>query len=251
MTRRFDTLAVLIVIVIAWQVASWSAGAHELASPLQTLRTLAGLLIDPDFWDNVGATLSALGWAVLISMLGGVALGITLGARPTAGVVLEPVLASLYALPKITLYPLVLLIFGLGISAKVAFGAMHGVIPVTLITMNAVRQLRPTFVRTARVMHLSPLDLAWRVLIPATLPDLISALRLGFSLSLLGVLIGEMFASKHGLGFLVTHAVEFNDLPTILSVIIVLFTMAVSVNSALLWLGRKLQPSHSVDQFTT
>jgi ABC-type nitrate/sulfonate/bicarbonate transport system permease component len=57
---------------------------------------------------------------------------------------------------------------------------------------------------------------------------------------LLGVLIGEMFAAKHGLGFLVTHAVEFNDLPTILSIIIVLFALAVSVNSALLWVGRRV-----------
>ena len=241
--RRLDTAAVLVVLVLGWQLASWSAGSHELASPLVTLRTLGGLLRDADFWDNVGATLQALGWAVLISMVGGVALGVLLGARRQTGVVLEPVLASLYALPKITLYPLVLLVFGLGISAKIAFGAMHGLIPVTLIAMNAVRQLRPAYVRSAQVMRLSALDCAWRVLIPATLPDLVSALRLGFSLSLLGVLIGEMFASKHGLGFLITHAVEFNDLATILSVIIVLFSLAVLVNSMLLWIGRLLQPT--------
>jgi NitT/TauT family transport system permease protein len=240
--RRLDRVAVLVVILAAWQALSWVAGRHELASPAVTLGTLAGLLRDPDFWVNVGATLSALGWAVAISMVGGVGLGIVLGARREAGVVMEPVLASLYALPKITLYPLVLLVFGLGISAKIAFGAMHGLIPVTLITMNAVRQLRPAFVRSAAVMRLSPLDTAWRVLIPATLPDLLSALRLGFSLSLLGVLIGEMFASKHGLGFLVTHAVEFNDLPTILSIVIVLFAGAIGVNTLLLWVGERLQP---------
>jgi NitT/TauT family transport system permease protein len=240
MTRRLDSLLLILVVFAIWQVTSWSLGAATLASPEATARTLVGLLGENEFWQHVAATLRALVLAVVISMVGGVGFGVLLGAARGAGLVMEPILVSLYALPKITLYPLVLLIFGLGISAKVAFGAMHGLVPVLLITMNAVRQLRPSILRTARVMRLTPWQCAWTILLPATLPDLLAALRLGFSLSLLGVLIGEMFAAKRGLGFMVMNAVELNDLPRILSVIIVLFTLAIGVNSTLLWLGRRL-----------
>ena len=67
------------------------------------------------------------------------ALGLVLGMRRFAGEVAEPILSSLYTIPKVTLYPVMLLIFGLGMSAKVAFGVIHGVIPVMLFTIRRSR----------------------------------------------------------------------------------------------------------------
>ena len=68
--------------------------------------------------------------------------GLALGAHRLSGEVAEPILVALYSIPKITLYPVILLLFGLGISAKIAFGVIHGIIPVILFTMNAVRNIR-------------------------------------------------------------------------------------------------------------
>jgi ABC-type nitrate/sulfonate/bicarbonate transport system permease component len=65
-------------------------------------------------------------------------------------------LVALYSIPKITLYPLILLLFGLAISAKIAFGALHGIIPVIIFSMNAVRNLRPVLLRSARAIRLTP-----------------------------------------------------------------------------------------------
>ena len=62
---------------------------------------------------------------------------------------------ALYSIPKITLYPVILLLFGLGISAKIAFGVIHGIIPVILFTMNAVRNIRAVYLRSARAMRLT------------------------------------------------------------------------------------------------
>jgi NitT/TauT family transport system permease protein len=183
--------------------------------------------------------MEALSLSLVIGLAGGLLIGIVFGLARRTGVIAEPILASLYSLPKITLYPLVLLIFGLGISAKVVYGVMHGIIPVIMIVMVSIRELKPVYQRTARVMRLSRWDVVRTIVIPATMPDLLTALRLGFSLSLLGVLIGEMFASKRGLGFLVMNAVEFNNVPLILSVIILLFVFAMSVNGMLLYLAQR------------
>ena len=73
------------------------------------------------------------------------------------GEVGEPILSSLYSIPKITLYPVILLIFGLGISAKIAFGALHGFFPVALFTIGAMKNTSPVLLKTARVLRLSPL----------------------------------------------------------------------------------------------
>ena len=67
-------------------------------------------------------------------------------------------LVALYSIPKITLYPILLLAFGLGMSAKVAFGAIHGIIPIALFTLNAVRNIKPILLKTGRVLKLDSRD---------------------------------------------------------------------------------------------
>src|SRR6185312_7399644 len=155
----------------------------------------------------------ALGYALAISAVAGVALGLLLGLRRFAGEVAEPILASFYTIPKVTLYPVMLLVFGLGLSAKVAFGVIHGMIPIVLFTLAAVKNIPPVLLRTARAMRLRPGQIAARVLAPAVLPEIVTGLRVGFALTMLGVLIGEMFASQRGLGFLIINGINNHNVP--------------------------------------
>ncbi len=169
----------------------------------------------------------------MISAGTGVILGAVLGFATLPGRVVEPLLASFYALPKVTLYPVVLLLFGLGFSAQVAFGVMHGLIPIALVTMNGVRQVRPVHLRTARALRLGPARTLRTVVLPAILPDIAAGLRIGIPLALLGVLIGEMFTSRHGLGALAMRAMEANDGPTLLAIALLLTFAALAMNWAL------------------
>ena len=106
---------------------------------------------------------------------------------------------------------MILLLFGLGISAKIAFGVIHGIIPVILFTMNAVRNIRAVYLRAARAMRLTPLQTAATIIVPAALPEIVSGFRVGFALTLLGTLIGEMFASQRGIGYMLVKAMETGD----------------------------------------
>ena len=129
---------------------------------------------------------------------------------------------------------MILLLFGLGMPAKVAFGALHGIIPVVLFTMNAVRNVNRTYLRAGRAMRLTPAQTGWHILIPATLPEIFSGLRIGFSLTLLGTMLGELFASQRGLGFLLMTAIDLHDVKTILSIAVLISAFAVIANAALL-----------------
>ena len=166
--------------------------------------------------------------------------GLLLGLNRTGSQVAEPILVSIYSLPKVTLYPLILLIFGLGLPAKVAFGAIHGIIPITLFAMNAVRNLPLVYLRAARSMRLTRTQILRSVVVPAAIPEIVSGLRIGFSLTLLGVLIGEMFASQRGLGYLIMNAIGLHDVPTMMAVVLILAIVAVIANALLLWLDRRL-----------
>lgn len=240
MKRFGDTLLLVLGILVLWQGLYWLAGDIAVTSPVDTAVHLWKLLGTARFWSNAAETARAFGLAVAISLAGGVALGVLLGLNRTSGVVSEPILIALYSLPKVTLYPLVLLCFGLGMSAKVAFGAMHGLIPVTIFTMKAIMQIKPVLWRTAHAMRLTARQTALTIALPAVLPEVIAGARLGFSLTLLGVLIGEMFASQRGLGFMIMSAMGLGDIATIMAVAVFLSVFAIAANALLLWLDRAI-----------
>jgi NitT/TauT family transport system permease protein len=225
-------------LLLIWHCLHWIAGDIALTSPAVTFRHLGALLLTGDFWLDVAETGRAFGLGVLISLIGGIGIGVMLGLNRTAGTVSEPILIALYSLPKVTLYPLVLLCFGLGLSAKVAFGAMHGLIPVSIFTMNAIMQIKAVYWRTGRALRLSPRQTALTIALPAVVPEVIAGARIGFSLTLLGVLIGEMFASQRGLGFLITRAMGLGDIATIMAVAVFLSIFAIGANALLLQLDR-------------
>ncbi|MGH8779394.1 ABC transporter permease [Paraburkholderia sp.] len=241
MKRFTDMLLVAVVIVLCWQCLHWAVGDSAMGSPWSTVRTLVAMLGTAEFWQNVGETARALAYALVIALAGGVALGVVLGVNRMSGVVAEPILLNLYSLPKVTLYPLVLLVFGLGLSAKVAFGVMHGLIPILMFTMNAIRQMRPVYLRASKTMRLPFHRTVLYVVLPAIFPEIVAGLRLGFSLTLLGVLIGEMFASQRGLGYLLTSAMNLGDIRTIMAVALFLTVFALVCNGLLMMVDRRLQ----------
>ncbi|WP_291296363.1 ABC transporter permease [Elioraea sp.] len=233
-------LLLVIGVTAVWQVLYLLVGEIALRSPAETVASLAGLLADPRFWPHLRETTLAFGFALLLAAASGLLIGITLGVNRFARDVAEPMLVAIYSIPKVTLYPILLLAFGLGISAKVAFGAIHGFIPIALFTMNAVRTIRPVLIKTGRIMKLSPPALMWRILLPAALPEIFTGLRIGFSLTLIGTLLGEMFASQRGLGFMLMNAIGLHHVDIIMSITLLVTVFAVTVSLLLIHLDRKL-----------
>ncbi|HTS39588.1 MAG TPA: ABC transporter permease subunit [Xanthobacteraceae bacterium] len=238
--RAADTLIVLAAILVAWQILHQAVGSTALPAPVPTLTYLAEFVPSARFAENAWATLVTFFWALILSYALGLAIGVWMGVHRLSGAVGEPILISLYTLPKITLYPVVLLIFGLSMPGRVTFGAMHGVLPVALLTMNAIRNIPPVYLKAARTLHLSEWQTIVTVLFPATLPEVVAGLRIGFTLSLLGVLLAEMFASEHGLGSLIINAMQLLQNEEMITVAVVLFLFAALANSLLLWIEHRL-----------
>ena len=241
--RVLDGLIVGGLLLVLWQALYAYAGDTALTSPLETIGYASQLVATENFWTHARASLLAFAYAVSISVLAGVAFGLVLGRRRFAGDVAEPILVSLYTIPKVTLYPVMLLVFGLGISAKVAFGVIHGIVPVILFTLNAVKNINPVLLRSARVMRMSDWQTFTHLLVPAVLPELITGARIGFSLTMLGVLIGEMFASQRGLGFLIVNGISLHNVPLTMAVILIVVVGAIAANSLLLALDRRAHHS--------
>jgi len=238
--RLADTVIIVLVLLVLWQIVHQIVGETALPSPAATLSYLAQLVPSTRFRENAWATLVSFLYALIIAYGIGLAIGIWLGAHRLSGAVGEPLLVTLYSIPKITLYPVILLIFGLGISGKVAFGALHGILPVALLTMSAIRNIPPVYLKVARTLQLSHWQTIRTVLLPATLPEVVAGLRIGLTVTLLGVLLAEMFASKNGLGYLIMNAMSLALSEEMVTIAIVLFVFAALANSALLWMEHRL-----------
>jgi NitT/TauT family transport system permease protein len=124
--------------------------------------------------------------------------------------------------------------------AKIAFGAIHGFIPIALFTINAVRNVRPILLKTGRVLQMSRSAMVWRIVMPAALPEIFTGLRVGFSLTMIGTVLGEMFASQRGLGYMLMNAIGLHNVDVIMSITLLLVLFAATVSSILLSIDRRL-----------
>jgi NitT/TauT family transport system permease protein len=238
--RAADTLLILLVLLLAWQALYGIVGATALPAPTATLAYLARFVPTERFAENASATFWTFAAALAVSYAVGLSIGVWMGLHRLSGAVGEPILVALYSLPKITLYPVVLLVFGLSLSGRVTFGAMHGVLPVAIMTMNAIRHIPPVYLKSARTLHLTRAQLVLTILFPAAVPEIVAGLRIGFSLTLLGVLLAEMFAAKHGLGFLIVNAMQLLQGEEMMTVAIVLFGFAALANALMLAVEHRL-----------
>jgi NitT/TauT family transport system permease protein len=238
--RMTDSLIMLLVVLGVWQALYAVVGAVALSPPLATVANAWGLLADADFWPNVASTFRALGLAIVIEVGLGLLVGALLGLNRLAGEVVEPLIMGFYAVPKIVFYPVVLMVCGIGVTSVVVFAVMHGILPIILFTMNAVRAIRPIFLRTGRVLRLTTAQTVWSIALPAAIPEVFTGLRIGFAATMLGVLLSEMFGSKNGLGFLLMNAIGLNHVNDIMALTLLLAGFAAVVNLGLLAVDRRL-----------
>jgi NitT/TauT family transport system permease protein len=231
---------VIVALLMAWQILFDIAGRQAMTPPLETFRYLAHLLTTGAFWGHVAETARAFLFALVLAVALGLAIGFLLGAHRFSGEVVEPMLVAFYSVPKITLYPIILLAFGLGLPAKIAFGTIHGIVPVAIFTLGAVRNINPILLKTARVLHLRPWKAVAAVLLPAALPEIFTGIRLGFSLTLIGTLLGEMFGSQRGLGYLLMTAIGLQNIQLIMAVTLLIVLFAAAVSTLLIAIDHRL-----------
>jgi len=235
-----NTLVLVAGLLLAWQCLYWFVGDVAMRSPLQTLQFTARLVTSDAFWPHLSETLRAFAAALAIAVSLGLVTGFWLGFHRLSGDVFEPMLVALYSIPKITLYPIVLLAFGLGMPAKIAFGAIHGIIPVAIFTINALRNIKPILIKTGRVLDLGTFDIARSILFPAAVPEIFTGIRIGFALTLIGTLLGEMFAAQRGLGYLLMNAIGLHNVDLIMAVTLLLVVFAAAISGILLAIDRRL-----------
>jgi NitT/TauT family transport system permease protein len=198
----WQSVVLLTVAIAAWEVSADRTLVSTLFFPPPSAWLAAGIemLGNGMLRADVVATGSRLGRGLLMGVSVGYVLGLGLGASRRAYEILNPFIAFVHPLPKIALYPLLLILLGLGERPKVAVIAIAAFFPIFVTTVLGVRQIDPSYVDVARSHRASRSLTVRRVIIPASIPAAIAGLRLSFNSSLTSAIALELVSSGNGLG---------------------------------------------------
>ncbi len=237
-------LAILLLIVAVWE------GAYRLGLLSPIIFASPSLVVSAawkDGWTFLSAlriTMFEIAAATLVAWSVGVVFGVIAGAVPLMARVSAPILSALLAVPLVVLYPILIVWLGFGPPSKIVFGAVSGVFPVALNTLVGVRNIDRGFAVMAAAMGASRRQIMFQVMAPLALPAIISGLRLGTSLIVIGVVLGEMLASTDGIGFWISyHRSIFNTGQVYLGILLALCIAGFA--NAILSLLERLYSSRS------
>lgn len=226
----------VLTLLAAW--AAWEGLARSgwlysgvVPSSLLVLRALASQLASGEFYRHLAVTLGEVGVGFAVASLAGVAVGLALGARRVLGAVLDPYVQAIATTPKIVFLPIAMLVFGVGPESKAALGALSGFFPVVISTEAGMRLMSPVHVRVGRSFNLSPRQMVTKIYLPSLVRPIVSGMRLGLGVTVIGVLLGEIKLSNTGLGFLAIEHYNHYRVPEMYALLLVIFALAVAVNA--------------------
>jgi NitT/TauT family transport system permease protein len=242
--RKLIGTASVTVFVILWQLSA----DREWINPLFTSSPTAIVSAAREMWTNgqlgtnvrSSAELFAVGFVV--SILIAIPLGIAMGWYRWLDAIVDPFVSMLYATPRIALIPLVLVWAGIGFESRLIVVVLAAVFPLLINTIAGVRATDPELLRVARSFQASDLAIFRTLVLPGSVPFIVSGLRHAINQALIGVVVAEFFGGNVGIGALITSAgLELRTDVAFVGVFIVAGT-AMVLTGALRYLERKLTP---------
>jgi ABC-type nitrate/sulfonate/bicarbonate transport system permease component len=237
---RVRWLIVLAVLVL-WEAWCRLAGNPELiAPPTAILRALiTDIGPDPAIRGAILLALFEIVCAYALAVAAGLSIGLAIGSTGLSRRSLFPIVLLLYAIPQVIFLPLFMLGFGIGPAAKIAFGFSHGVFPVIVNVVAGMRNVNPLYLRAAKSMGAAPIDIIRNVIFPHMVPSFFTGLRLAMTMTLLGVILAELYVSTSGVGYYTKlFAEDFNPAP-LFALIGTLAAIAIGLNEAVRAVERR------------
>lgn len=199
-------LAVAGLFVLAWDLAVRGSGSDLFPKPWDVLCGIVELASKGLLLKYIVASLFRVSVGFLLAVLVGVPLGLVCGWFPLLFRALNPLIQVLRPISPIAWIPVAILWFGVDDRAPIFLIFLASVFPITVSSMAAVQNIQPVYIRAARNFGLGRAELFRRVILPATLPQVITAIRIALGVAWLVVVAAEMIAVNSGLGFLIIDA---------------------------------------------
>ena len=229
---RFSTIATLFVL---WEVLA-TIGRFGLLykdvvpSTVHIVAAVFGEILDPTFYVDLGITLAEHVVGFTVGSLIAISTGIALGAIPFLRRAVEPYINGIGSTPKIVFLPILFLVFGTGIESKMAKGALSAFFPVVFSTTLGMVLINPVLLLVGKSFNLSRWQMVSKIYVPAMVNPVITGLRLGMAITVIGILVAEIKFSNGGMGYRISEYYDQFRIAEMYAMIIIIFVLAALAN---------------------
>jgi len=252
--RRLPQYAALpLLLVVVWEVLYRSRIIHGYAvtAPSLIVAQLSTLVIpSPDYGtlaQHIGSSMGLVVSGLCIAVVLGIPVGLAMAANSVVRRMLAPVLYVVRPLPPIALLPLVVSLLGLGNVARVALVCAASWPTLTFTTFQAARTTDAVLLDAGRSLGASRLQLLTTVVIPASLPGILTGLRIGASLAFMTIVAAELLGATEGLGYLLSLGARNFDITLICATLVVIAAIGLAIDRAFWGLQRHFCSWENVD----
>jgi NitT/TauT family transport system permease protein len=237
---------VIVAFIAGWELLVRVNGIAPiyLPAPSSILRYLVAMLADGSLLYNLGVTFMRILGGFLVAAVSGILVGVIMGMSPLAARIVDPWIAALYPLPKISLIPLLIIWLGTGESYRIVISAVTAFFPVAISTYAAIRQVDAGLLKAAQDLGANTRQIQTNIVIPAALPGILSGLHLGMGVTIIMVVAAEMIggSSESGMGYVLVHSGQVMETEKVFAALIVLAIFGAAVTNVQKLIDRRLAP---------
>jgi ABC-type nitrate/sulfonate/bicarbonate transport system permease component len=233
LTRRpaWVRVAYILLALLLWElVARFYADPLFVSPPSEVARAIVDILADGGVVRALEVALIEIAAAFALSLVVGIAAGLLIGLTRIGYHGFFKIVLVLYGIPKVTIFPLILLYFGLGTGTKITFGFVHGLFPILVAVVAGVQNIDPLLLRAAASMGAKRRHVFRWIVLPHLVPSLFTGMRLGMGGVLIGVILAELYVSALGIGYYTTRFSQGFQPAKLFALVAVLALMAVLLN---------------------
>ena len=241
---RMISIASPFMLLLLWEVLVRTTvlDARFFPAPSKIFDTLMVLVRDGSLWANTFASLKRLFWGFLLGGVPALVLGISMGLNRPLRAMVDPLVSATYPIPKSAIFPLILLIFGLGESSKIVMVAIGVFYPVLINAVTGVMEINKIYLDVGRNFGANRWQVFRKIAFPGAVPHIMSGVKLGIGMGLILIAIAEMIGAKSGLGFMIWNAWEILSVETMYVGLIVIALLGFLFSMILNEIEREIIP---------
>jgi len=172
----------------------------------------------------------------------GITTGLAMGTMKWLNTLLSPYYWTLNSMPDLAILPLIIMWFGFGMESKVLLIVLAATIKIMITTLAGVGTVDPVLIRVAKIMGASPLQRYRKIVLPSTLPFILSGMKLGLSSALTATVVSEMIGSARGLGYVIIRQTEVFNPAGVFAILGILAAVALAMVNTMQWLQYRVTP---------
>jgi NitT/TauT family transport system permease protein len=200
--------AAVLIFVAIWQLVAFRRIVPELflPGPVDIANAFVAYVARGQIWPDMWISGQELMYGFLLSIVIGLPMGILMGWYKRLNMALDPFVTFFYSIPRVALTPLLIIWFGIGINSKIAVVFLGAIFAIVINTAAGVKNLDPALIKAARSFGASDAQLFRTIVLPGSVPFILTGLRLGLGHALTGVVVGELVAAQAGVGLMMATA---------------------------------------------